>query len=302
MAKLDVVLGATLPLGAQLTRRLVAEGRRVRALVLNADRAQGLLPPSVSLTEIEPTGSSIQDGCEGAAVIYDLFEPSSLKHKSTAVEAASAVLLAAIQSRAKLVMASHLFRSEDDNKVIERDALATHRSNLARVVIARFPQIYGPEIKNVLFNSVFEEVLTGNKAHWLGRLDVPHSYLYVDDAVAAIQLLERTDSAFGNVWSVPGASPLTGKEFIECAFRAAGKEGAAVVWGRGIMLTGRLLDQKAKAFLDLPYDYYSPFVLDGSAFSQAFPAFEYTASGEGVRKSLQWYRDSVRQRLAGPVR
>ena len=141
MAKLNVVLGATLPMGALLTKRLAAEGKAVRALVLNAKRARGLFPQSVSVAEIDPTRTSIQDACEGAQVIYNLFEPANLKQQGTAAEASSAVLLAAIQSHAKVVIASHLFHSEDDNSTMENDALATHRSNFARVVIARFPQI-----------------------------------------------------------------------------------------------------------------------------------------------------------------
>jgi hypothetical protein len=301
VAKLNVVLGATLPMGVLLTRRLAAEGRVVRALVLNADRARGLFPRSVSVAEIDPTRTSIQDGCEGAQVIYNLFEPVNIKQQGTAAEAASAVLLAAIHSRAKVVIASHLFHAANDNRAMENDALETHRSNFARVVVARFPQIYGPDVKSVLINNVFEEALTGNKAHWMGRLDRPRSLLFIEDAVNAIQLLERTDSAFGSAWNISGPSPMTGKDFIELAFRAAGRAGTASVWGRGIMMTGRILDSKAAGFLDLPYDYYSPFVIDGGRFAEAFPSFEYTPNETGVRKSLEWYRDQVRQRLARPA-
>ena len=135
----------------------------------------------------------------------------------------------------------------------------------------------------------------------MGKLDRPRSLLFIEDAVSAIELLERTDSAFGSAWSISGPSPMTGKQFIELAFRAAGRAGTAGVWGRGIMLTGRVLDSKAKGFLDLPYDYYSPFVIDAGPFAEAFPSFEYTSNETGVRKSLEWYRDQVRRRLTRPV-
>jgi len=301
MAKFCAVIGATLPLGVLLTRRLVAEGRSVRALVLNAERAESILPEAVSLVEIEPTRTGIQDGCEGAAVVYDLFEPSNVKQQKVAAETASAVLLAAIRSRAKVVIASHLFLSEKDNKAMEKEAMATHWSNFAQVVVARFPQLYGPEVRSPLLNRVFEEVLAGNKAHWMGRLDAPRSLLFIEDAVTAIQELEKNDTAFGYIWNVSGPSPMSGKAFIDLAFRAAGKEGTSAVWGRGIMMTASLIDSKAKGFVDLPYDYYSPFVIDGTPFAQAFPSFAFTPNEVGVREDLEWYRDQMRKGMVGPT-
>ncbi|MDA4118310.1 MAG: hypothetical protein OK455_08200 [Thaumarchaeota archaeon] len=301
MAKFCVVVGATLPLGALLTRRLVAQGRAVRALVLNVERAQSILPESVSLVEIEPTNTSIQDGCEGATVIFDLFEPSSIKQQKVAAETASAVLLAGIRNRAKVIIASHLFLSEKDNRALEKEAMATHWSNFAKVVVARFPQIYGPEVKSPLLNRVFEEVLTGNKAHWMGRLDVQRSLLLIEDAVSAIEELEKNDSAFGYIWNIAGPSTLSGKAFIDLAFSAAGRKGTAGVWGRGIMLTARLIDSKAKGFLDIPYDYYSSFVIDGSPFTQAFPSFAFTPNEVAVRSNLEWYRAQMQRGLVGPT-
>jgi len=300
MVKFCAVVGATLPLGALLTRRLVADGRKVRALVLNAERAEGILPESVSVVEIEPTRTGIQDGCEGAEVIYDLFEPSNVKQQKVASETASAVLLAAIHSRAKVVMASHLFLTEHDNKALEKEAMATHWSNFAKVAVARFPQLFGPEIKSPLLNRVFDEVLAGNKAHWMGRLDVPRSLLYIEDAASAILELEKNESAFGYIWNIAGPAPMSGKAFIEMAFRAAGKSGASALWGRGIMMTARLIDSKAKGFLEIPYDYYSSFVIDGTLFAQAFPSFSFTPNEVAVRNSLEWYRDRM-QGLVGPT-
>jgi len=301
MAKFCVVVGATLPLGALLTRRLVDEGRAVRALVLNVERAESILPESVSLVEIEPTRTDIQDGCEGAEVIYDLFEPSNVKQQKVAAETASAVLLAAIHSRAKVVMASHLFLTEKDNRSLEKEAIATHWSNFAKVVVARLPQLFGPEVKSPLLNRVFEEVLAGNKAHWMGRLDVPRSLLYIEDAANAILELVKNDSAFGYIWNIAGPSPMSGKAFIDLAFRAAGKNGTSSLWGRGIMMTARLIDSKAKGFLEIPYDYYSSFVIDGTQFAQAFPSFAFTPNDVAVRDSLEWYRDRMQQGLVGPT-
>ena len=37
-------------------------------------------------------------------------------------------------------------------------------------------------------------------------------------------MLGETSSSYGEVWHVPGAGPITGQEFIDMAFKAAGKK------------------------------------------------------------------------------
>lgn len=299
LTRLEVVVGSTLPLGLALTRRLSAEGRQVRALVLSAKRARGLFPESVEMMEIEPKRTSIQDACVDGSVVYDLFEPLSARQTKTCADVASAVLLAAIQSSAHVVIASHTFNSELDNLTMETDALATERSGFAKVVVARLPQIYGPGVRSPLIGSVCHEVLTKNTAHWLGDLDVPRSFVYIDDAVSALMLLQKTDSARGRVWNVAGPTPISGREFIKEAFASSGKTGNALVWGRGLMLTARLLDKRAREFLNLPYDYYASYVLDPEEFVSEFPDFEFTSNNVGIAATARWYIDNARETGSG---
>ncbi len=261
----------------------------MRALVLDSKRANALLPPSVSIAEIEPKAASIQDACAGASMIYDLFEPANEKQKKMMGDVTSSLVLAAIQNDARLVLASHLFRSVEDNSTLERDALAAHKSNFADVVVARLPQLYGPEVTNGLYRQIFGSVLSGKRAHWVGPLDLPRSLLYVEDAAAAIHLIGDTPAAYGHTWNIAGDRPITGRDFIELAYKAAGKAEKARSWGFGVMVTARLVNSEARGFLELPYDYYHSFVLDGSEFASTFPSFAFTPHETAIRKTLAWY-------------
>ena len=273
----------------------------MRALVLNAQRAQEILPENVQVVQIEPKRTSIQDACAGATQIYDLFEPASPRQMGTAADIASSVMLSAIQNGSKVIIAEYLFKEANENRNLENEALSTHESEFARVVIVRFPQLFGPGIRSPLFWNVCAEVLDGDTAHWLGKLDVPRSYLYIEDAVSALELLGSSDSALGKIWNVAAPTPLTGREVIDLAFKACGRNGTASVWGRGLMLTARVLDSKARKFLDIPYDYYSPFVLDGNAFLESYPEFKFTPNDIAIARMLESYRQSSEETVTKSV-
>jgi nucleoside-diphosphate-sugar epimerase len=173
---------------------------------------------------------------------------------------------------------------------LERKLMAAHQSGDIRVVIPRFPDYYGPNVTNKLVAPIFEAALAGKKASWLGKLDIPHDLVYIDDAAAACLLLGATDSAYGQAWHVPGAGPITGRHFIEMAFKAAGKKPNIGVMGRGFFRFFGLFVPDAREVLELLYEFEKPLVLDGSKFARAFPSFKYTPHENAVRQTIEWFR------------
>jgi nucleoside-diphosphate-sugar epimerase len=92
------------------------------------------------------------------------------------------------------------------------------------------------------------------------------------------------------VWHVPGAGPITGREFINMAFRAAGnKPNIGLLSGRMLRVAG-LVNSDAREMIELMYEFEEPLVLDGSKFSTKFPLFKYTSYEEGIRKTINWFR------------
>jgi nucleoside-diphosphate-sugar epimerase len=88
-------------------------------------------------------------------------------------------------------------------------------------VIPRFPDYYGPNVTNNLMKPIFTAAVSGEKASWIGNLDVRHDFVFIGDAALACIMLGETASSYGEVWHVPGA-PITSREFIDLAFKAAG--------------------------------------------------------------------------------
>jgi nucleoside-diphosphate-sugar epimerase len=64
--------------------------------------------------------------------------------------------------------------------------------------------------------------LRGKRARWLGSLDQPHTLNYLEDMARALVTLGERDEADGEVWHLPAAEPLTGRQFLTLLFEAAG--------------------------------------------------------------------------------
>ena len=290
-----VVMGAARPLGRAVLGELAAAGSNVRGVALDAAAVDGSFPASVEIVAADPLKpGSLVEACRGGGVIYDCFEPSHSNWKRAFREATGSVLLASIEVGADLVLANHLIAQEDENASMEKDLLNAHRSNLIRTLVARMPQLYGEGVVNRLWQDIFESAVLGKKAHWMGDPDVARSLLYVGDAASKMILLGRSPWAYGRIWNLSGPAPITGRAFIESAFKAAGRKPNVGRWGRGVMLTGRLLSSDAKGFLELPYNYYDPFVLDGSEFVEAFPSTTYTPHEEAIATTYKWFDDRLR--------
>ena len=289
-AELQVVLGAARPLGRAVLEELAAAGSRVRGVTLDAAAVEGSLPASVEIVAADPLKpENLVRVCKEGKAVYDCFDPSHSNWKRAFRETTRNVLLASIESGADLILANHLIAEERENASTENDLLNAHRSNLIRTVVARMPQLYGPGVVNRLWQDIFESVALGKKAHWMGDPEVARSLLYVGDAASKMILLGRSLWAHGRAWNLSGPAPISGRTFIEHAYRAAGREPKVGRWGRGVMLTGRFLSSDAKEFLELPYNYYRAFVLDGSEFMEAFPSIAYTPHDEAIAKTYRWF-------------
>ena len=59
-----------------------------------------------------------------------------------------------------------------------------------------------------------------------------------------------------------------------------------------MVMTGSLLAGSTRGILDMPYDYYSPFVLDGGEFAASYPDFGFVDAASSVRDGLEWYKEN----------
>ena len=288
----SVVLGAGGPLGRAVAEELDSRAKLVTAVSFTREKSRPKPNGPIKSLVIDPLdGHALARACGGAGTIYICYEPGPDSPQGRWKEVTSNASLAAIESHATLVFANHLVNAESENSGLESEVLQAHLGGLTSTVVARFPQLIGRTELNPMVSMIFESVLSGKKAHWVGDPEVQRSMVDVGDAARAMVLLGETPSSHGRAWNAAPQDPVTGREFIELSFRAVGLEPNVGKWGRGIIMTGGVLARKNRDILQLPYDYYTPFVLDGREFALAFPGFRFTAAEESIAGWIAWYKD-----------
>jgi nucleoside-diphosphate-sugar epimerase len=311
MNEIQVVFGAGGALGAAIVRRLTAENKSVRIVVRDAERMRKLLPPSADFVTGDATDAEkVRTACRNASIIYHCVNVPYSKWGAVMPTVTDNILIGARDAKARLVFPGNVYGygpfqtipATEDHPLaatskkgllritLERKLMEAHRLGDVRVVIPRFPDYYGPNVTNKLVAPIFEAALAGKKASWLGTLDVPHDLVYIDDAAAACLLLGATDSAYGQAWHIPGAGPITGRQFIEMIFKAAGQKPNIGVMRRGFFRFFGLFAADAREMLELLYEFERPLVLDGSKFARTFPSFKYTSHENAVRQTVEWFR------------
>lgn len=313
MSQTHVVFGAAGSLGAAIVRRLAALGMPARCVVRSLDSAKRVLPRQTTV-EIEVGDAlnteSVLALCRNAKTIYHCVNVPYQHWSEIMPKVTDNILAGAKEVKANVVFPGNVYgygrfqyipATEDHplaatskkgklRNAIERKLMDAHKAGDVIVVIPRFPDYYGPNVVNRLIAPIFENAIAGKKAQWFGKVDVPHNLIYIEDAAAAAVLLATNEDAYGQVWHVPGAGPLTGRQFIEMAFKAAGNKPDIGVLSSGSLRFASLVNSEAREMKELLYEFEEPLVLDGTKFASAFPSFKYTPHEEAVQKTVEWFR------------
>jgi nucleoside-diphosphate-sugar epimerase len=303
-----VVIGAGGGTGSAVVRELAGRGLRVRAVTRSG---KGEVPEGVEQVGADVgTAEGARHACEGAAVVYHCAQPPYTKWPELFPRMTEAVLGGAAAAGAKLVFADNLYvygppdgpmteespqraRGKKGRTRIEMAAavLGAHADGRLRVTVARSSDYYGPRgTTSTVGENIMKPALRGKRTRWLGSLDQPHTLNYLEDMARALVTLGERDEADGEVWHLPAAEPLTGRQFLELLFDEARKPPRVGVASRPMIRIGGLFNPLIRELNETLYQFERPFVSDASKFQAAFGPFEPTPHRAAVSRTVDWYR------------
>lgn len=306
-----VVVGASGGIGSSVVRELRAGGRAVRAVA----RSLPDVPPGVEALclDVADPGAA-RAACAGASVVYHCAQPPYPRWTQEFPQLTDSIVTGAAAAGARLVVADNLYMYEPVQGPLAEDApqqprsrrgrlrrdlaaqlLAAHRSGVVEVAIGRASDYFGPRGRNsAVGDLVFLPAVQGQRARWLGRLDQPHTLHYLEDVARSLVTLGEHDRAFGEVWHLPAAPPVTGRDFLELVFEEAGHPhqfGRVAPW---MIRVGGLWSPLVRALGQTMYQWTQPFVCDASKFDGAFGPAQVTPLREAVARTVVWYRYASR--------
>lgn len=316
--ELHVIFG-TGPVGRATARALLMRGHTVR-MVNRSGKA--MVPAGVCVV----AGDAYDPGrvaelTAGAVAVYQAAQPAYHEWATKFPPLQTSIIEGVARSGAKLVVVENLYmyglvdgpiheglpyaahtRKGAVRARMAAEVQAAHTSGKLRTVAGRASDFYGPGVlHSALGERTFAPVLAGKAAEAVSRLDVPHSYTFIEDFGEALARLAERDDALGRAWHVPNARALTQGELMTILFEELGRPRKISIVSRPMLSLVGLFVPGAREMVEMLYEFEQPFVVDNSAYTQAF-GDHATPVREGLRQTLAWFRqrptNSAAQRVA----
>lgn len=153
--------------------------------------------------------------------------------------------------------------------------------------IARGADFYGTENMNSFLDMmVIDKYAKGQRAQWIGNVEKLHNFSFIPDMGKAMYLLGQTPESANQIWHMPTAKPLTGKQFIEMTAKIYGVEPKYFAINKFMMQLFGLFNKITKEMVEMYYQYDHDYNFNSDKFEKAFN-FEPTTYADGIRQLSQ---------------
>jgi nucleoside-diphosphate-sugar epimerase len=177
---------------------------------------------------------------------------------------------------------------------VAKRLLIAHRSGEVRVTIGRASDYYGPGgLNSAVGERLFEPILEGGRASWLGRADAPHTLHYLEDIARGLVTLGERREADGEVWHLPAAPALTGRDFVDLIAETVGRPVRMRTTSSGMVRFAGIFSPFVREVRETMYQWQNPFVIDSSKFEHAFGPAKTTNHREAVARTVDWFKQEL---------
>jgi nucleoside-diphosphate-sugar epimerase len=307
--RLHVVLGASSGLGSAVVWQLVRQGKRIRAVSRFADRFD--LGHRVEVVRGDITApSQMTTICQGASVIYHCANVPYPEWTRSLPPMMAGVILGAETSGAKVVYGDNLYMYGRVSGLITPDLpdratgkkgllrsqiaeqlMAAHRSGRIQATIGRASDFFGPGVLNSSMGEVvFQALVEGKTINLIGKLDVPHTYTFVEDFAKGLVTLGEREEALGEIWHIPSAETLTTRQFLDLIFAEAQYTPKLRIASPLMLNFLGLFSRMMRELKEMSYEFEEPFIVDCQKYERVFGS-EPTPHREAIRRTISWFYD-----------
>src|SRR5262245_29151503 len=107
----------------------------------------------------------------------------------------------------------------------------------------------------------------------------------------ALVTLGEREEADGQMWHLPAAEPVTGRQFLALVYEAAELPPKVGVASRPMIRLVGVFNPLARELNETLYQFERPFISDASKFQGAFGPVAPPPHQDAVRRTVEWFRD-----------
>lgn len=149
--------------------------------------------------------------------------------------------------------------------------------------IARGADFYGTENMNSFFDMmVLNNYAKKAKGQWIGNPSKLHSFSYIPDMGKGMYLLGQDAKSDNQIWHMPTATALNGKQLIEMAAKVYNVEPKYFAVNKLMLWAYGLFNKTVMDTVEMYYQYNHDYVFDSSKFEKAFN-FKPTSYQDGIK-------------------
>lgn len=305
--ELHVIFGSG-QVGAQLARRLIGAGKRVRVVKRTAggvpEGAQVMLGDAID-------GSFCQRAAAAAATVYNCMNPP---YEAAAWERlwpayVDNLIAAAGHAGARLIVLNNLYMlGNPHGAVINEDTpmrpcskkgdvraraserlFAAHERGQVRAAEARASDFYGPGGHQTYVGDYFwKPALAGRRVLLPIDADAQHTYHYIPDVAAGLAVLGNADDAdLGHPWMLPCQPAETLNALVSRLASALGRPIRLGRIPRFVMKASAVFMPFMRELAEMAYQWEAPFIVDDRRFRDRF-ALLPAGRDEAARATVIW--------------
>ena len=153
--------------------------------------------------------------------------------------------------------------------------------------IARAPDFYGTDSSNSFIDMmVLSNYAKKKAAQWMGNPNKKHNYIYIPDAGKAVFLLGQNPDSDNQIWHLPTAPVVTGKQFLDIAARIYHVKPKYMRLTKWMLWLIGLFNKLVMGTVEMYYQTDHDYIFDSSKFEKTFN-FKPTSYENGIKHLSQ---------------
>jgi nucleoside-diphosphate-sugar epimerase len=149
--------------------------------------------------------------------------------------------------------------------------------------IARGADFYATDNMNSFVDMmVLDKFAKKQSAQWIGNPNKLHNFSYIPDMGKGMFLLGQNPSSDNQIWHMPTAAPITGKEYIEMAANIYDVKPKYMAVNKAMLWTFGLFKKVVMGTVEMYYQYDHDYNFNSDKFEKAFN-FKPTAYRDGIK-------------------
>ncbi len=196
--------------------------------------------------------------------------------------------------------------------------------------VVHLPDFYGPRVVNDLVRPLFERPIEGRNVLFPAPVDVPHQFIFVEDAARALVAVadappENRPSATQPVANhltvnhatadsstadsstadrptadytaiqrfTVGTTPITVREFVRRVYEVADTDGRIMGLPSWMVEGGALFSERIEVARDILHTFTHDTTMSGDAIRDAVGFEPEVGYDEGIRRTVEWFREET---------